>query len=39
MPHTSRSKDFLEYDNPYNVRMTGIIGGPAGYHAILGCRS
>jgi pyruvate dehydrogenase (quinone) len=35
--HTSRGKDFLEYDNPYNVGMTGMIGGPAGYHAILDC--
>ena len=33
--HTSRGKDFVEYDNPHNVGMTGIIGGPAGYHAIL----
>jgi pyruvate dehydrogenase (quinone) len=37
MAHTSRGKDFLEYDNPYNIGMTGIIGGPAGYHAILDC--
>jgi pyruvate dehydrogenase (quinone) len=37
MAHTSRGKDFVEYDNPYNVGMTGIIGGPAGYHAILDC--
>ena len=37
MAHTSRGKDFLEYDNPYNVGMTGIIGGPAAYHAILDC--
>jgi pyruvate dehydrogenase (quinone) len=37
MAHTSRGKDFLEYANPYNVGMTGIIGGPAGYHAILDC--
>jgi pyruvate dehydrogenase (quinone) len=37
MAHTSRGKDFLEYDNPYNVGMTGILGGPAGYHAILNC--
>src|SRR5882757_1027504 len=37
MAHTSRGKDFLEYDNPYNVGMTGIIGGSAGYHAVLGC--
>jgi len=35
--HTSRGKDFLEYDNPYNVGMTGMIGGSAGYHAILDC--
>src|SRR3954466_4568892 len=37
MAHTSRGKDFVEYDNPYNVGMTGIIGGSAGYHAILKC--
>jgi pyruvate dehydrogenase (quinone) len=35
--HTSRGKDFLEYSNPYNVGMTGILGGPAGYHAVLDC--
>jgi pyruvate dehydrogenase (quinone) len=38
MAYTSRGKDFLEYDNPYNVGMTGIIGGGAGYHAVLNCR-
>src|SRR5580700_1471439 len=37
MAHTSRGKDFVEYDNPYNVGMTGMIGGPAGYHAVLDC--
>jgi pyruvate dehydrogenase (quinone) len=37
MAHTSRGKDSLEYDNPYNVGMTGLIGGGAGYHAILDC--
>ena len=37
LAHTSRGKDFVEYDNPYNVGMTGIIGGSAGYHAVLGC--
>jgi pyruvate dehydrogenase (quinone) len=37
MAHTSRGKDFVEYDNPYNVGMSGIIGQPAGYHAILNC--
>jgi len=35
--HTSRAKDFLEPDNPYNIGMTGIIGGEAAYHAILEC--
>jgi pyruvate dehydrogenase (quinone) len=37
MAHTSRGKDLVEYDNPYNVGMTGMIGEPAGYHAILDC--
>src|SRR5580693_735824 len=37
MAHTSRGKDFVEYDNPYNIGMTGIIGGAAGYHAMLDC--
>jgi pyruvate dehydrogenase (quinone) len=37
LAHTSRGKDFVEYDNPYNVGMTGMIGGSAGYHAILNC--
>src|ERR1700683_4778598 len=37
MAHTSRGKDFVAHDNPYNVGMTGIIGEPAGYHAILDC--
>ena len=37
LAHTSRGKDFVEYDNPFNVGMTGIIGGAAGYHSILDC--
>jgi len=37
MAHTSRGKDFVEYDNPYNVGMTGLIGQASGYHAILDC--
>ena len=37
MAHTSRGKDFLEYDNPYNVGMTGMIGESAGYHAVQNC--
>jgi pyruvate dehydrogenase (quinone) len=35
--HTSRGKDAIEYDNPYDVGMTGLIGGVAGYHAVLNC--
>jgi thiamine pyrophosphate-dependent acetolactate synthase large subunit-like protein len=37
MAHTSRGKDFVEYDTPYNVGMSGIIGQASGYHAILDC--
>ena len=37
MAHTSRGKDFVAHDNPYNVGMTGMIGGAAGYHAVLDC--
>ena len=37
MAHTSRGKDFVAYDNPYNVGMTGMIGGAPGYHAVLNC--
>jgi pyruvate dehydrogenase (quinone) len=35
--HTSRGKDALEYNNPHNVGMTGVIGTESGYHAILNC--
>ena len=35
--HTTRGKDFVEHDNPFNVGMTGILGDPAGYHAVLEC--
>jgi pyruvate dehydrogenase (quinone) len=35
--HTSRAKDFVEYDNPYNVGMTGIFGIDSGYHAVTEC--
>jgi pyruvate dehydrogenase (quinone) len=35
--HTSRAKDFVEYDNPFNVGMTGIFGTAAGYHALMKC--
>ena len=35
--HTSRAKDFLEYDNPFNVGMTGIFGTSGGYHTLMNC--
>src|ERR1700761_3626610 len=34
---TTRAKDFLEYDNPHDVGMTGLLGGEAGYRAVLDC--
>jgi pyruvate dehydrogenase (quinone) len=37
MAHTSRAKDFLEPENPFNVGMTGVFGSKAGYHAITEC--
>jgi pyruvate dehydrogenase (quinone) len=35
--HTSRAKDFLEYDNPHNVGMTGLLGNDAGFHTVSNC--
>ena len=35
--HTSRAKDFIEYDNPCNVGMTGIFGIESGYRALMDC--
>ncbi|MDB5085563.1 MAG: pyruvate dehydrogenase [Bacilli bacterium] len=32
-----RGKEHLEYDNPYFVGMTGLIGYSSGYHAIMDC--
>jgi pyruvate dehydrogenase (quinone) len=37
MAHTSRAKDFVEAENPYNVGMTGIFGSKAGQHAVTTC--
>jgi pyruvate dehydrogenase (quinone) len=34
---TSRAKDFLEHDNPFDVGMTGIFGTDGGYHALMSC--
>ncbi|MGR5352072.1 ubiquinone-dependent pyruvate dehydrogenase [Vibrio sp. DNB22_19_2] len=32
--HALRGKEFIEYDNPYSVGMTGLIGFESGYHAM-----
>ena len=33
--HALRGKEHLEYDNPYDVGMTGLIGFSSGYHAMM----
>src|SRR5258708_7060243 len=35
--HALRGKEFIEYDNPFDVGMTGLIGFSSGYHAMLDC--
>lgn len=35
--HALRGKPFIEYDNPYDVGMTGLIGFESGYHALKEC--
>lgn len=35
--HSSRSKEFVEPDNPYQVGMTGILGNKAGMESVLEC--
>ncbi|WP_241608801.1 thiamine pyrophosphate-dependent enzyme [Rosenbergiella australiborealis] len=35
--NTSRGKDFVEYNNPFSVGMTGIFGCEAGFEAIKQC--
>ncbi len=33
--HTLRAKETLEFDNPFDVGMTGLIGFTSGYHAMM----
>lgn len=33
--HALRGKEFVEPDNPYDVGLTGLLGMPAGYHALM----
>ena len=35
--HALRGKEYIEYDNPYDVGMTGLIGFSSGYAAMKGC--
>jgi pyruvate dehydrogenase (quinone) len=35
--HTLRGKEFIAYDNPYDVGMTGLLGFTSGYRAIERC--
>src|SRR5918998_1802127 len=35
--HALGGKEHVEYDNPYDVGMTGLIGFSSGYHAMLDC--
>lgn len=35
--HALRGKQFIEWDNPYDVGMTGLIGFSSGYHAMESC--
>ncbi len=35
--HALGGKEFIEYDNPYDVGMTGLIGFSSGYDAMMGC--
>ena len=35
--HSSKSKDFIEYDNPYNMGMNGMLGGKPGFDMVEHC--
>ena len=35
--HAMRGKEFIEYDNPFGVGMTGLLGFASGYHAMMNC--
>ncbi|SUX72868.1 pyruvate dehydrogenase [Citrobacter freundii] len=33
--HALRGKEHVEYDNPYDVGMTGLIGFSSGFHTMM----
>jgi pyruvate dehydrogenase (quinone) len=35
--HALRGKEYIEYDNPFDVGMTGLLGFSSGYFAIMDC--
>src|ERR1700723_611445 len=35
--HAMRGKEFIEYDNPFGVGMTGLLGFASGYYAMMNC--
>src|ERR1700694_4503908 len=35
--HAMRGKEFIEYDNPFDVGMTGLLGFSSGYRAMMDC--
>jgi pyruvate dehydrogenase (quinone) len=37
--HTLRGKEHIEYDNPYDVGMTGLVGFASGYKAMKNCET
>jgi pyruvate dehydrogenase (quinone) len=37
--HALRGKEFVEYDNPYDVGMTGLLGFSSGYRAMEHCET
>ena len=37
MVHALKGKEHVEWDNPYDVGMTGLIGFASGYYAMMDC--
>jgi pyruvate dehydrogenase (quinone) len=35
--HAYRGKEYIEYDNPFDVGMTGLLGFSSGYFAMMAC--
>ena len=37
--HAMRGKECIEYDNPFDVGMTGLLGFASGYYAMMNCET